>query len=225
MVITPAVTAYTSGTITYEVQWSNDGVNFFSADPKDTFANITAVNPGVIKVVQVKAPFYRVTWTTGAYTHTIQDGAVTNSEWGSTPSPYGYELGAGAMGPATVGLIGSTTLAAAFNPATPTTYSAITAVPMIPNGGPQAGRLALKLNATADTWTASPQFEVLWVPTGVGGVGNILHADPTDIFASQAGAFTAIKELAVKAPFFVVAMTVGTPGTATFTVDAIPTAF
>jgi hypothetical protein len=225
--VIPAVTAYTSGTITYEVQWSFDGVNFFSADPKDTFANITAVNPGVVKVVAVKAPYYRVTWTTGAYTHNLQHGPVTTSEWTSTPSPFGYEQGAGSLSGPTIGIIGSTTQSATFAQATPATYSAITAVPQV--AGVSAGRMALKLNITANTWTASPQFEILWSFTGLpynasSNPTPLLHADPQDLWATSTGATTTIKEVVVKAPFFAIAQTVGTPGSATYTVDAIPSA-
>src|ERR1700691_2004735 len=223
--VIPAVTAYTSGTLTYEVQWSNDGVNFWSADPKDTFANISAVTPGVIKVVTAKAAYYRVTWTSGSFTHTLQHAPATTSEWGYTPSPMGYEQGAGALGPAQVGYIPSTALSATFAQATPTTYTAIVPVPSAQ--GVQAGRMSIKVNATA--YTGSPILEVLWSFTGLpynasSNPTPLMHADPIDQFATLTSATDTIKELVVKAPYFALAATSGTVTGITFSVDAGPTA-
>jgi hypothetical protein len=204
------VSAYTSGTITCEIQWSLDGVNFFSADPKDTFVNITAVKQ-VIKVVQAKAPYYRLTWTTGAYTLSVTDAPISCAYPGNSA---GYEQGAGSLGVTQLAAIGSTTLAATFVQGTTTTYSVIKA---IPSG---SGRMAVKLNVTANTWTTG-QPEILWSFDGV----NLLHADPVDQWAALgAGASTTFKEVATKAPFFALAFTAGTPGSATFTADLIETA-
>ena len=210
LAIVANVSAYTSGTITYEVQWSLDGVNFFSADPKDTFGNITAVKQ-VVKVVTAKAPYYRVTWTTGAYTHGVSDVPVTYAAPGTSA---GYEQGAGALGVVSLAYIASTTLAATFVQGTTASYSAIKACLA------GAGRMAIKLNVTANTWTTG-QPEVLWSFDGV----NLIHADPVDQWAALgAGASTTMKDVVVKAPFFAVAFTAGTPGSATFTADAIETA-
>jgi hypothetical protein len=165
-----------------------------------------------------------VTWTTGAYTHNIQDGAVSPSEWPNSPSPYGYERGAGALGAPVLTLVPTTTLTALLNVATPATYSAITAVPIVAETGAMAGRIAIKVNATSWTGT-TPVLEVIWLPLSIGGAGNMLHADAADTFATlTAGNLIVIKELAVKAPAFVLALTSGTPGSEVFTADVTATA-
>lgn len=65
----------TSPSMTLEIQWSMDGVNFFSVDTtKDAFAALTAAG-GAVKTVPVKAPFFRVAWvitgTTPSFTFTL----------------------------------------------------------------------------------------------------------------------------------------------------------
>jgi hypothetical protein len=239
MVVLPQVTAYTSGTATYEVQWSFDGTNWYSADSsvggaavaKDTFAGISAVNPGVLKYVTVKAPYYRIAWTgSPSLTHNFSDAPFSASA--GVVSPSGFEQGAPSLAAPVVGLIGSTTLSATFSAATASTYSAITAVPTIPGAAPAGSvpvaRMAILLHVTANAGT-SEVLEVLWSQNGL--VYNastnptpLYHADPTDTFAPASAAFTTIKELPVKAPYFAIAITGGTPGATTFTADVVATA-
>ncbi|MGA2412692.1 MAG: hypothetical protein ABSG46_20205 [Candidatus Binataceae bacterium] len=227
------VTAYTSGTLTFEVQWSFDGVNFYSADPKDTFVNITALTNGlgqVIKTVTCKAPYYRLTWTTGAYTFTAQ---AMPSGYAASGTPDGFVLGASSAvgGVPVFGAVASTTLAAVFAQATTTTYSAITAVPTVPSeqAPMPVSRLAIMLNVTADTFT-TPVFEIYWSLTGLPyNVSTnplpFFGGDPVDSYVtSAAGAYVAIKEVAVKAPYYVIAIVSGTPGSATFTANHCVTA-
>jgi hypothetical protein len=52
----------TTPSLTASVQWSADGVNFFAANPADTFTAITAVG-GVAQSFTIKAPYYRIAWT------------------------------------------------------------------------------------------------------------------------------------------------------------------
>jgi len=206
-----AVTAFTGTSITFEVQWSNDGTNFFSADPADTFTAIAAAKT-VVKELTVKAPFYRVAYT-GTYssaTFSFTDVPFTVTP---APSPTGYEAGAPSLAAATVGYIGSTTLTATFVQGTTSTYSAIKA------SLAGASRMGLLLKCTANTWTTGV-FEILWSMDGT----NLIHADATDVFATFAGAATKFKEVAVKAPFFAVTIISGTPGSATFTADVGATA-
>lgn len=56
-----------SGTLTPTVQWSNDNVNWASADPADAFTALTTVT-NVVKSFPVKATLVRLAWTiaTGA---------------------------------------------------------------------------------------------------------------------------------------------------------------
>lgn len=71
--ITLSVTAATGGTsptVQAEVQWSNDGTTWFSADTTKDQTAATAVGAAVVKEVDVKAPFFRVVTTFG--------GAPTN---------------------------------------------------------------------------------------------------------------------------------------------------
>lgn len=66
--IQPVVTAAAGPpSLTLQVQWSLDGVNFGTPDPaSDSFAAITAVG-SVVKQVPVRAPYYRIAATlTGA---------------------------------------------------------------------------------------------------------------------------------------------------------------
>jgi hypothetical protein len=234
MLVAVAVTA-SAGAITFEVQWSNDGVNFFSADSatasgaqvKDTFAAISSILT-TYKVLNVKAPYYRINWTTAASnTFGVQVGAAGFAEMGFG-APYGEEEGAQVGGPV-VGAIGSTTLTAVYVQATPATMSAITAVPLaLPAGtalsgqvGQPVSRLAIKLIVTANTWTTAV-FGVVWSFTSA--AGSTWQADPSDTFGGSSAAFTSIKEVAVKAPFYAIAILSGTPASATFTVDHCPTA-
>jgi len=243
MVVIASVTAYTSGTATFEVQWSFDGINFFSADQgtaggtgttqlKDTFANLAAVGT-LYKVVPVRAPYYRVTWTTGAYTMNVQAGPAAPTASGNA-APDGFVLGAtsfigqlpaagGAEYAPQFTYVPSTTLSAAYVQATPATMSSILAVPTIPGEveNMPINRMSLKLNVTANTWAVGAVFEVLWSFTGI--AGSTWHGDPTDTFAGATAAFTSIKELVIKAPYFAIAITAGTPGSATFTADIAPT--
>ncbi|MHB2029476.1 MAG: hypothetical protein ACYCPT_11750 [Acidimicrobiales bacterium] len=228
------VTAYTSGTLTFEVQWSFDGVNFYSSDPKDTFVNITALANGlgqVIKTVTCKAPYYRLTWTLGAYTFTAQ---AMPSGYAAANTPDGVLLGASAEvgGAPVIGAIAATTLTAVFAQATPSTYSPITAVPTVADDevAPMpVARLSIMLDVSADAWTA-PVFQIYWNLTGLpynAGTNPLpfFTGDPVDSFVtSVTGAYVAIKEVAVKAPYYVVAIASGTPATATFTVNHCVTA-
>ncbi len=71
--ITLAVTAATAGTaptVQAEVQWSNDGTTFFSADTTKDITAATAVGAAVVKECDVKGPYFRVVTTFG--------GAPTN---------------------------------------------------------------------------------------------------------------------------------------------------
>lgn len=54
-------------TLDLEVEWSHDGTNWSSAQPADTFTEITAVSAAT-KTFDVKAPLYRVTWDVGGTT-------------------------------------------------------------------------------------------------------------------------------------------------------------
>jgi hypothetical protein len=229
------VTAYTSGTATFEVQWSYDGVNFWSADQtgqssvaKETFVGLAAVGTA-FKVVTVKAPYYRVTWTTGSYTMNVQVAPASNY---ATQTPEGFtETAIGSIGTApVVGAVGSTTLVAAYVQATASTMSAITAVPLLaplpaPSGAiveqvPPA-RMSFKLNVTANTWTLAV-FEIVWSLTGV--AGSTWHGDPADTFVASSTTFNSIKDVPVRAPYFAFAITGGTPASATFTADYCVTA-
>jgi hypothetical protein len=71
--LTLAVTAATGGTtpgVQAEVQWSNDGTTFFSADTTKDQTAATVVGSAVVKEVDVKAPYFRVVTTfTGAPTN------------------------------------------------------------------------------------------------------------------------------------------------------------
>lgn len=60
------VTAVTAATLKPEVQWSNDGTNFFSAEPPATpadawSANLTAVSKSM-KQFAVKGAYWRLAW-------------------------------------------------------------------------------------------------------------------------------------------------------------------
>jgi hypothetical protein len=229
------VTAYTSGTATFEVQWSYDGTNFWSADQtgqssvaKDTFAGLAAVGT-LFKIVTVKAPYYRITWTTGSYTMNVQVAPVSTY---SPQTPEGFtESAPGSIGSVPViGAVGATTLSALYVQATPATYSAIVAVPLVQAIPAPSGvvayvppsRISFKVNCTANSWTVTPQLELLWSLTGL--AGSTWHGDPADLFATQASTFNVIKEVPVRAPYFAFAVTVGTPGSMTFTVDYCVTA-
>jgi hypothetical protein len=236
--ITPSGVAGTS--ITVEVQWSNNGTTFYSADPKDTFAAIAAGSTATVcKYVTVKAPFYRLafTGTITAATLLVQDVPLSYSITSAT----GWEAGAASLPPATVGYIGATTLAATVTQATPTTYTAITAVPhVLPSGiiastgGVEASRMALLVNCTANTWTVSPTLQVYWSLTGL---PYNVSTNPLplslpytslgavdDVFTAQTAPFNVFKELPVLAPFFAIGFSAGTAGSATFTVDVAATA-
>ncbi len=55
----------TSPTIDFEIEWSHDGgTTWASADPADTFSQITAAGT-VVKTVPVRAHTWRLTWTLG----------------------------------------------------------------------------------------------------------------------------------------------------------------
>lgn len=68
-----AVTGTTPST-TIEVQWSNDGTNFYSAETPDTFAAITAAK-NVVKQFPVKGQAFRLSYavsgTTPSFTLTV----------------------------------------------------------------------------------------------------------------------------------------------------------
>ena len=70
----------TTPSLTVEVQWSNDGTNFFSASAADTFTALTAVG-GVASVFTVKGRYarlkYTVTGTTPSFTLTNTGFATT----------------------------------------------------------------------------------------------------------------------------------------------------
>jgi len=215
--IVATVTGLTGTSITFEVQWSFDGTNFFSADngagaatQKDTFTAIVGAKV-VVKEVTAKAPYYRIAWT-GTYSSasfSFGDVPITANSVG----PVGLEQGAAALAPPVVGAVGSTTLVATFVQGTTTTYSAIKSSPA------GASRLAVLLKATANTWTTGV-FELLWSYDGA----TLIHSDPADTFTTFAGAASVIKETAVKAPFYALAIISGTPGSATFTADVVATA-
>jgi hypothetical protein len=253
IVVIPNVTAYTSGTVTFEVQWSFDGVNFYSVDQssagsatqvKDTFANLSATG-SLFKVVPVRGPYYRVTWTTGAYTMNVQAGPAAPWATGAG-DPESFVEGASSFigqSPAAGGadyapqfvFVPSTTLTAVYAAATASTYTGILAVPTIPSEveNVPVNRMSIKLNVSAETGTTpSFTFEVLWSFTGLPYNAStnpvpLFHGDPTDTFipiTSVAGA-PVIKELVVKAPYFAIAATTvsGTTPSVTFTADIAPT--
>lgn len=58
-----SVTAVAGVTPTFDlsVEWSDDGVNWFAADPPDSFAQISA-NKKVVERYAVKGPYYRIVW-------------------------------------------------------------------------------------------------------------------------------------------------------------------
>jgi hypothetical protein len=236
--LTPAGT--TGASFTAEVQWSNNGTTFYSADPKDTFAAITTGSTQtVVKYVTVKAPFYRITTTgaTTAGTVLVQDHPLSYSIASAT----GWEAGAASLPFATVGYIGTTTLTATVTQATTTTYTALTAVPRLTGAGAiststgtEASRMSLLVNCTANTWTASPTLQIYWSLSGLpynvstnplplslayAGLGAI-----DDVFTAQTAAYNVFKEVPVLAPYFALGMSAGTPGSCTFTVDVSITA-
>jgi hypothetical protein len=60
------VTAVSATTLKPEVQWSDDGTTFYSAEPTGTpadawSANITAISAGCKQFI-VKAPYWRLAW-------------------------------------------------------------------------------------------------------------------------------------------------------------------
>src|ERR1700677_823895 len=235
------VTAYVSGTATFEVQWSFDGVNFYSADQssagsatqvKDTFAGIAGVAT-LYKVVPVRAPYYRINWTTGSYTFNIQAGPAAPLASGSAAPDSGV-LGASSF----IGQLGSpgyvyspqftylpsaTLTGAAFTaggtPAS-TTVSSIVAVPLVASEveAMPVNRMTLKLNVTTLTGT-SAALGVFWSYTNTGAAGTLWSADPTDTFAAITAAEDVIKELVVKGPYFAIGTVSGTFTVATFTGD------
>ena len=60
----------TSPSLTVEVQWSNDGTNFFSATTPDTFTAITAVG-AALKSFTVKALYARLKYTVSGTTPSL----------------------------------------------------------------------------------------------------------------------------------------------------------
>lgn len=59
-----AVHASAVGTsLDVEIEWSPDGTNFGSAATPDTVTQITAADQVEVASFDVKAPFYRATWT------------------------------------------------------------------------------------------------------------------------------------------------------------------
>ena len=66
----------TTPSATFEIQWSNDGTNWASADgTADTFAAITA-NKAVAKNVSVKGELMRLAWTVSGTTPTFTVAAT-----------------------------------------------------------------------------------------------------------------------------------------------------
>lgn len=54
----------TSPNLAFFVDWSPDGVNWYTADPTgESFTAITAAPTRLIKQFPVKAPFFRLRWT------------------------------------------------------------------------------------------------------------------------------------------------------------------
>jgi hypothetical protein len=239
MMISISSGATQTGTLTTpEVQWSNNGTTFYSADPKDTFANLVA-GATQYKYVTVKAPFYRVAFTgsVSVATITVQDHPLSYS----VTSASGWESGASSLPTATVGYIPATTLAATVVQATPATYTALTHVPMITGAGVisstagiEASRMALLVNCTANTWTSTATLQVYWSMTGLvynastNPIPLILPYAAAgvvdDLFTAQTAPFNVFKEIPILAPYFALGFSSGTPGSATFTVDVAITA-
>lgn len=66
LVVLPIVTAVsgTSPTLGITVEWSTTGTTWVTADPPDTFTQLTAVG-GAAKFFVAKGVYYRVVWTIG----------------------------------------------------------------------------------------------------------------------------------------------------------------
>ena len=58
-----ALAGGSSPTLAAEIQWSNDGTNWFSASPADTLPTLSAVGAVASKEATVKAPYWRVNYT------------------------------------------------------------------------------------------------------------------------------------------------------------------
>jgi hypothetical protein len=58
----------TGPTLDLSVEWSMDGITFAVPQPVDTFTQIAATTPKVIKTFATKAPFCRLVWTLGGTT-------------------------------------------------------------------------------------------------------------------------------------------------------------
>jgi hypothetical protein len=68
----------TGRTLDLTIEWSNDGVDWFGADPVDSFAQITTVAPTrVVERYTVKGSHYRVRWaiagTTPSFTFEVHE--------------------------------------------------------------------------------------------------------------------------------------------------------
>jgi hypothetical protein len=238
--LTPAGT--TGAAFTAEVQWSNNGTSFYSADPKDTFASIgIGSTQTVTKYVTVKAPFYRIVTTgaTTAGTVMVQDHPLSYS----IADASGWEEGASGLPGATVGYIAATTLAATVTQATTTTYTAITPVPLVTAAGTlskvagsgiEASRISLLVNCTANTWTSTATLQIYWSLSGLAynvttnalplSLAYAAAGAVDDVFTAQTAPFNVFKEIPVLAPYFAIGFSSGTPGSATFTVDVAATA-
>lgn len=58
--------AGTTPTLTFDVQWSDDGSNWFDSQPADSFTQITTTVPTrAVKKLQVKGSYYRLRWVLG----------------------------------------------------------------------------------------------------------------------------------------------------------------
>jgi hypothetical protein len=62
--VSVTVQSGTAPTLTFDVQWSDDGVNFFDSQPVDNYTQITTTVPTrAVKKFTVKGAYYRLRWT------------------------------------------------------------------------------------------------------------------------------------------------------------------
>ena len=62
LVLSVTAAAGTTPTLDVTLEWSADGVTFFSAQPADSFTQLIAVG-GAVKSFTCKQAFYRIKWT------------------------------------------------------------------------------------------------------------------------------------------------------------------
>jgi hypothetical protein len=240
--VVPYVNAFANGTsVNWELQWSMDGVHFYSADNsisgsttqlKDIFATaLTATGYGALMEATVKAPYYAVAQTTvgtfsaaGNLSYGLYDAPISAGVSGAQGSNQGYEAGAPAFA-APSGSVASPLISQSAN-VTLTRSSVLQIGALGPSPTQQAAALLpnasrmsllLTLSATGGTFT-SCYWEVQWSFDNV----NWLHAQPIDSITLGTSAASCVKELSIKAPYMSLVPTiVGSGGTATYQVPFV----